>query len=420
LPKQKNQFGKNNTMARIIFMIDIEEGHLFPSFALARSLQQAGHELLYVSIADNEGFIRAAGFSFYPLFEHRYPKGYRETYKQKKKQKGLHQLVSVTDHIEDFLSPEFGSFLKGLDADLLVMSSFLQVEALMLYYKTRLRPVLLRPYLREPGATITGDCIRHLMHLPAETTLRLFDLAASLGYQFTSLAELVQPLARFYELVICPKAFELDGEGDGSFTHYIGSGIDVRRYAGPIPFLQPGRKIIYASLGSQAIAYRQLFELFFTRLTALMGRSAFQQMQLVIAIGPEAEDEKYTSVLPNVRVVKWISQMDVLREAALAIVHGGLGTVKECIYHAVPMVVMPVTHDQPSNARRVAHHGLGVSLDIAAVTVEELENAVLALLTGGGVREALAAMQQRFRQADEENLGVKIIEKLLPQENIVI
>ncbi|MGB8192057.1 MAG: glycosyltransferase [Chitinophagaceae bacterium] len=408
-------------MARIIFMIDIEEGHLLPSFALARSLKAAGHEVLYISILDNEDFVKNAGFGFHPLFERRYPKGFRDAYKQKKKEKGLHQSVSVVDHIEDFMHPSFTESLQRMKPDLLVMSSFLYVEALMLYYRNKIRPVLLRPFLREPGATITSDSIRHLMNLPAETAMKLFDLAVSFGYKFTSLADLVKPLESFYELVICPKELEMEPDVKNSRTYYIGSGIDLSRYAGPISFLQQSdRRIIYASLGSQAIAYRHLFEMFFEKITSIMSRPDMQDLHLVIAIGAENDVEKYSSPLDNVTIVKWISQMDVLKLASLAIVHGGLGTVKECIYHAVPMIIMPVTHDQPTNGKRIAHHNLGLTLDIEKVSLDEVVKAIRQLLGSNDIKDNLHAMQSRFRKADEENIGLAIIEKLLPQENIAV
>lgn len=402
-------------------MIDIEEGHLFPSFALARSLTVAGHNVLYISIADNEDFIRSAGFSFYPLFKDRYPKGFRTSYKQSKKEKGLYQPVNVVDHLEDFTGAAFNDLLKEMKADIIVMSCFLNIVALILYYQSKIKPVMLRPFLREPDATITSDCIKDLMNLPPSTALKLFDLTADLGYSFTSFSELVKPLESFYELVICSKELKMEGAAKDDQSYYIGSGIDPSRYSGDAACLQDiTARVIYASLGSQAIAYRDLFDSFFRKLTAIMARPAMKDIHLVITVGAENQIEKYTTALKNVTVVKWISQMDILKIASLAVVHGGLGTIKECIYHEVPMIIMPVTHDQPSNGKRVEHHKLGLTLQIADVSEEELENKVLEALDNPIIKNCLGVMKNKFVKIDNENMGLAIIEKLLPKKGVTV
>jgi zeaxanthin glucosyltransferase len=407
-------------MASIIFMIDIEEGHLFPSFSLARSLQDAGHRVTYVSIPDNEEFVHHAGFDFYPIFETHYPKGFRTSYKELKRVRGIYQLVDVFDHFEDLLSPDFNAFLEEMKPDLFVMSSFLDIESLILYYQNRIKPVLLRPFLQEPGANLSSDCIKRLINLPAETALKLFDLLAGLGHSFTSFGGLVNPLKGFYELVICPEELEMEGYVKDANTYYIGSGIDSGRYTGDSSFRHIQGRILYASLGSQAVAYRDLFETFFRTLTGVMRRPSMNDLHLVLSTGMEGPGEAFAAASGNVTVVKWVSQMDILKASSLALVHGGLGTIKECIYHAVPMIVFPVTHDQPSNGRRIEYHRLGLTLQITDLTEDALENRIRHVLDDPAIKNGLAKMRSRFGEADRENRGPAIIEKLLPRKGIPV
>jgi len=49
----------------------------------------------------------------------------------------------------------------------------------------------------------------------------------------------------------------------------------------------------------------------------------------------------------------------LLSGASLAVLHGGLGGIKESILAGVPMLLVPFVFDQRPNAERIAFHGLG-------------------------------------------------------------
>ena len=55
----------------------------------------------------------------------------------------------------------------------------------------------------------------------------------------------------------------------------------------------------------------------------------------------------------DLHVVPWLPQNDLLGHPATAAfpTHGGIHSLYEAVYHAVPMVVVPIGADQPDNAR---------------------------------------------------------------------
>ena len=55
--------------------------------------------------------------------------------------------------------------------------------------------------------------------------------------------------------------------------------------------------------------------------------------------------------------------MAVLARASAAIIHGGFGTIKECILYQVPMLIVPFLFDQPANATKIEELGLGVVVE---------------------------------------------------------
>ena len=72
-------------------------------------------------------------------------------------------------------------------------------------------------------------------------------------------------------------------------------------------------------------------------------------------------DNNVENVPENVLVLKWLPQNDLLGhpKTRLFICHGGNNGQNEAVYHGVPMLVIPIAADQPSNGLRVHVHGYG-------------------------------------------------------------
>jgi len=62
-------------IAIIAFLIEHEEGHLNPTFCLARRLAARGHRLVYLVLADGSDFVRRQGFEVIPILEKAFPAG---------------------------------------------------------------------------------------------------------------------------------------------------------------------------------------------------------------------------------------------------------------------------------------------------------------------------------------------------------
>lgn len=63
------------------------------------------------------------------------------------------------------------------------------------------------------------------------------------------------------------------------------------------------------------------------------------------------------------------------------ITHAGSHGLFEGLCHAVPMVMVPISGDQPDNAQKMASKGVGVVLDIVSVTTESLLQALRDVLS---------------------------------------
>jgi UDP:flavonoid glycosyltransferase YjiC (YdhE family) len=62
------------------------------------------------------------------------------------------------------------------------------------------------------------------------------------------------------------------------------------------------------------------------------------------------------------------------------VAHGGAGTTLAALAAGVPLVLLPLSADQPINARRVAELGAGLALDGGRADVPKLADALARVL----------------------------------------
>ncbi len=97
---------------------------------------------------------------------------------------------------------------------------------------------------------------------------------------------------------------------------------------------------------------------------------------------------------PNSVIVRSAPHTRLLPEAAVAVTHGGHGTVMAALMHRRPMLVIPHGRDQGDNAVRITERGAGLMLP-AAASAEEIRAALRRLLED----PAFAAAARRLGDA---------------------
>lgn len=198
-------------------------------------------------------------------------------------------------------------------------------------------------------------------------------------------------------IFLAPEEFELPHLRVAS-VHYTEASLfkreDVR-----LAYLEQQRMkapLIYFSLGSQVGLYQKAAYLIGTMYDTakLMPDCRFLLASPI--------DVTHCDQMPdNVTQVSSVVQWEVLKYAAVAITHGGFSTVKECIFHAVPMLLVPQLWDQPMNAFRVRHHRLGL-IASAMPSAAELKAHISDLLENYAPSADLLRMSSYFRSIEEE------------------
>ncbi|RXN28589.1 UDP-glucuronosyltransferase 2C1-like protein [Labeo rohita] len=100
--------------------------------------------------------------------------------------------------------------------------------------------------------------------------------------------------------------------------------------------------------------------------------------------------EKPDTLGENTRIYKWIPQNDLLGhpKTRAFITHGGTNGLYEAIYHAVPMVGIPLFADQPHNLVHMKAKGVAVSMDnIKTMQSQDLVDGLNAVINDPSYKE---------------------------------
>lgn len=116
-------------------------------------------------------------------------------------------------------------------------------------------------------------------------------------------------------------------------------------------FLADGSPPLVFTLGSSAVMAAGAFYEHIAAAAALLGRRG------VLLVGQDPRNRP--AKLPEgVIVVDYVPNAALLPRAAAAVHQGGIGTTAQAMRAGRPMLVVPFSHDQPDNARRVTRLGI--------------------------------------------------------------
>jgi MGT family glycosyltransferase len=163
------------------------------------------------------------------------------------------------------------------------------------------------------------------------------------------------------------------------------------------------RPLVYASMGTLQNRVLRTFRMIAEACVGL-------DVQLVISLGGGQDPALLADLPSDPVVVGYAPQLDLIRQAALTISHGGLNTALESLACGVPMVVLPVTYDQPGVGARVEWAGVGRSIPVARLTLERLRVAVRTVLDDPAYRVRAGQLRSSIEAADGLNRAADVIE----------
>lgn|SRR5574344_15836 len=455
----------------ILFWPDVykEQGHWLPTLVWANGFfEESGEEysVHYMGIKDCESIV--GDFTYHSIFQNMYPLGYttKSHTSPSDRWKPWHIWAILYSQFTDAQLSDLDSMApdeKLLDdakslrdvwaevaPNLLVSGYFTSLETLLIYWiykartgKTDLHFAISTTFLRHPQDDPAIRALQNLQAFSKTEQFKIMNLALygeiSIEEPEMTLEEFVKPLETIDEFIPCPEAFDFSRYTHADLSHYVEPCIKKNQEPKETvdsdgntvvwsDVISEHENIIFVTAGSQVLDYEDRARNLFHSMCIAMQSEQMRSYFLIIGAGYTLtnSDEWQCYSKDNLLIANWVPQNDLLAgknsdgsaKVKCALIHGGLATVKECVYYGRNFVVIPLGKDQIDNALRLQEHNIDTVLNVADITPKALLSAINKAMTDYRSKNALSSMSRIFQSyedassLDVSRIGYKALKAL--------
>jgi MGT family glycosyltransferase len=167
-----------------------------------------------------------------------------------------------------------------------------------------------------------------------------------------------------------------------------------------------GAPLVYACFGTAQNRNLRLYH-------AVARAAEGLDVQVVLSLGGAEWRRPPLEPPSNVLVVPFAPQMEVLERALVMITHAGMNSTLEALSAGVPLVAVPIAHDQNGIAARIEWTGTGVRIPVTECEPQRLRTAIATVLGQPSYRDSARRFQRIIADADGLNRAVGIIERVV-------
>ena len=117
-------------------------------------------------------------------------------------------------------------------------------------------------------------------------------------------------------------------------------------------FLAAGEPPVVFTLGSAAVLAAGDFYELSARAAKKLG------VRAVLLVGDDPRNRPQQALPASICIAEYAPYSGLFPRASLVVHQGGVGTTAQCLRAGRPMLIMPYSHDQPDNARRMSRMGV--------------------------------------------------------------
>ncbi len=175
-------------------------------------------------------------------------------------------------------------------------------------------------------------------------------------------------------------------------------------------FVSAGEPPVVFTLGSAAVLAAGDFYEVSAQAALRLG------IRAVLLIGTDPRNQMKTALPESICVAEYAPYSELFNRSAMVVHQGGVGTTAQCLRAGKPMLIMPFSHDQPDNARRMLRLKVGRVIQrgkytpwrvarklkqmLAAPLLAQRSSSVAQQLAGeNGVRTACDALEELYRKS---------------------
>jgi MGT family glycosyltransferase len=171
-------------------------------------------------------------------------------------------------------------------------------------------------------------------------------------------------------------------------------------------FVKNGEAPVVFTLGSAAVlAAGDFYEV-----------SAKAAMELgvraVLLIGTDPRNKPTTALPESICVAEYAPYSALFSSAKLVVHQGGVGTTAQCLKAGKPMLIMPYSHDQPDNARRMKRLGVAKVIQKASYTPKKVTRKLRKMLEEPKLAQKATAVAQQLQHEDGVKTACDALEAL--------
>jgi UDP:flavonoid glycosyltransferase YjiC (YdhE family) len=171
-------------------------------------------------------------------------------------------------------------------------------------------------------------------------------------------------------------------------------------------FLAAGPPPVVFTLGSAAVLAAGRFYEFSARAAVKLG------IRAVLLIGTDQRNRPPQPLPESICVAEYAPYSALFSRAAMVVHQGGVGTTAQCLRAGKPMLIMPYSHDQPDNGRRMERLGVARVIERGDYAPLRAARRIKAMLAEPFLAQRAASVAQQLAREDGVRAACDALEEL--------
>jgi UDP:flavonoid glycosyltransferase YjiC (YdhE family) len=147
-------------------------------------------------------------------------------------------------------------------------------------------------------------------------------------------------------------------------------------------------------------------------MSAILQGLASLDVDVIATVGPGLDPADFGAHPDRIRIERYVPMSHLLPACDAVVCHAGSGTVLAAIANGLPMVLLPVSADQPENTRRCVAATIAVAVREGARTPDAIRNATAAVLGDPAYRTAAATVRSQIEAMPPPAAVLPLLERL--------
>lgn len=174
-------------------------------------------------------------------------------------------------------------------------------------------------------------------------------------------------------------------------------------------FLAAGEPPIVFTLGSAAVLAAGQFYEYSARAAQRLG------VRAVLLIGSDPRNKPRRELPGSILAAEYAPYSALFPRAAMVVHQGGVGTTAQCLRAGKPMLVMPYSHDQPDNARRMKRLKVARVIQKKSYTPARVARKLKSMLAKPRFAERAEVVAEQLSHEDGVGTACDALQKLYEQ-----